>query len=221
VTPGHAPDSVPATGTTRRGRPPRTDEQRAEQRAQLLDAAMKAIRRHGPDVSIDDIAADAGVSKPVLYGHFGDKLGLADAISVELAERATVLTAAALAEDDRVDLRVAVVAIVEALVGLVEDEPAIYGFLVRTIRSGERGFFDNALVEVIRERGGLLVGLINPAIDQQWSRVLIDGAFGFLLFSVESWQLSGSPPRDQLVRTLADVVVEGFRVAASGPAVGR
>ena len=204
------------TSTTRRGRPPRTDEQRAEQRAQLLDAAMKAIRRHGPEASIDDIAADAGVSKPVLYGHFGDKLGLADAISVELAERATAITAAALADDERVDLRVAVVAIVEALVGLVEDEPALYGFLVRTIRSGERGFFDNALVEVIRERAGLLVGLINPGIDLEWSRVLIDGAFGFLLFSVESWQLAGAPPRDQLVQTLADVVVEGFRVAA-GP----
>lgn len=112
---------------------------------------MKAIRRHGPEASIDDIAADAGVSKPVLYGHFGDKLGLADAISVELAERATAITAAALADDERVDLRVAVVAIVEALVGLVEDEPALYGFLVRTIRSGERGFFDNALVEVIHD----------------------------------------------------------------------
>jgi AcrR family transcriptional regulator len=49
------------------GRPPRTAEERAAQRTRLVDAAMAAIRTHGPDVSVDEIAAAAGVSKPVLY----------------------------------------------------------------------------------------------------------------------------------------------------------
>ena len=48
---------------------------------------MGAIRVHGPDVSVDDMAAAAGVSKPVLYGEFGDKVGIGEAIAVELGER--------------------------------------------------------------------------------------------------------------------------------------
>ncbi|MCZ7629843.1 MAG: hypothetical protein M5U19_12685 [Microthrixaceae bacterium] len=81
----------------------------------------------------------------------------------------------------------------------MEQEPAIYGFLIRTIRAGERGFFDNALVDVIRLRGGRLVELANPRIDRDVREVLVDGAFGFLLFSIESWKATGAPGREELV----------------------
>src|SRR6185503_13694774 len=54
-------------------------------RAQLLDAADRAIQRDGPDVSMAAIAAEAGVTKPIVYRHFGDKAGLYRA----LAERHT------------------------------------------------------------------------------------------------------------------------------------
>ena len=146
----------------KRGRPRLTDEQRAEQRANLLSGAMAAIRENGSEVSVDDIAKGVGVSKPVLYGHFGDRLGLADAIAVAMADAVTGAaseTVEAAASDplgpgsDRIDFGAAAEVIVTSLVDLVENEPEIYGFLVRTIRSGDRGFFDNALVDVIRERG--------------------------------------------------------------------
>lgn len=178
---------------------------------------MEAIRQHGPGVSIDDIAASAEVSKPVLYGHFGDKLGLADAIAVTIAEAATDHTTAVLEDEGSIDLRVAMGAIVGSLVDLVEDEPEIYGFLVRTIRTGERGFFDNALVEVIRERGGRLAVLAGPDADPDMLGVLVDGAFGFLFFAIESWQLTRTPPRDELVDVLSQVVVAGFSAAADVP----
>ena len=38
------------------GRPPRSPEARAAQRSRLLDGAMAAIRRHGPEVSVDEMA---------------------------------------------------------------------------------------------------------------------------------------------------------------------
>lgn len=74
------------SGVNRRGRPRLTDEQRAAQRSELLASAMDSIRARGPELSLDDIAADSGVSKPVIYGHFGDRLGLADAVAVELGD---------------------------------------------------------------------------------------------------------------------------------------
>ncbi|MBK6967546.1 MAG: TetR/AcrR family transcriptional regulator [Candidatus Microthrix sp.] len=70
----------------RRGRPPRSEVERAAQRTRLIEAAMGAVRAGGGDISVADIADSAEVSKPVLYAEFGDKNGIADAISVVLAD---------------------------------------------------------------------------------------------------------------------------------------
>lgn len=48
-------------------------EHRQARRAELVEAAVRAIGRKGHDVGMDDIAAEAGISKPVLYRHFSDK----------------------------------------------------------------------------------------------------------------------------------------------------
>ncbi len=50
---------------------------RSERRAQLLDAALGVFVENGyHSAAMDDIAARAGVSKPVLYQHFPGKLEL-------------------------------------------------------------------------------------------------------------------------------------------------
>ena len=57
-----------------------TEARRTEQRQRLLQAAQRAIHRDGPQVSMDDIAAEAGITKPIVYRHFGDRRGLALAL---------------------------------------------------------------------------------------------------------------------------------------------
>lgn len=81
------PSLPPGPGPRPRGRPPRTEEARAEHRTRLVEAAMEAVRRYGAEVSIDQIAEAADVSKPVIYSEFGDKTGLVDAMAVVLAGR--------------------------------------------------------------------------------------------------------------------------------------
>src|SRR5947208_4124889 len=51
-----------------------------ERRAELLDAAARVIRSRGPDASMEAIAAEAGITKPILYRHFGDRAGLCLAV---------------------------------------------------------------------------------------------------------------------------------------------
>ena len=51
----------------------RWDEHRTTRRAELVTAAVTAIDEHGPAASIAEMAAAAGVSKPVLYRYFSDK----------------------------------------------------------------------------------------------------------------------------------------------------
>ncbi|MCU1700352.1 MAG: TetR family transcriptional regulator [Mycobacterium sp.] len=55
-------------------------EHRAVVREEFVDAAFRALGKLGPDVSMDDIAKEAGTAKPKLYRHFKDKVDLFDAI---------------------------------------------------------------------------------------------------------------------------------------------
>ena len=74
-----------ASHTSRPGRPRGPRRDRDERRAELLDAAERAIRRVGPKASMDEIAAEAGITKPILYSHFGDKAGLVTARAERVA----------------------------------------------------------------------------------------------------------------------------------------
>ncbi|MGO4258435.1 TetR/AcrR family transcriptional regulator [Marmoricola sp. RAF53] len=69
------------------GRSTRWDDHREARRAELVAAAVDAIDRHGPAASIAEIAASAGVSKPVLYRYFGDKDDLYRAVGQWGAEQ--------------------------------------------------------------------------------------------------------------------------------------
>lgn len=58
------------------GRRDRWSSHRANRRAELVEAALTALGKHGPDLGMEDVAAEAGVTKPVLYRHFTDKADL-------------------------------------------------------------------------------------------------------------------------------------------------
>ncbi|MFL5820462.1 MAG: TetR/AcrR family transcriptional regulator [Solirubrobacteraceae bacterium] len=61
----------------------------AERREQLLDAAKAIIDRSGfYAVSIEAVAREAGITRPVVYGHFQDLAGLLDALIEREGERA-------------------------------------------------------------------------------------------------------------------------------------
>jgi AcrR family transcriptional regulator len=76
---------VAASKTSRQGN---ADSRWIEQRERLLHAAQRAIHRGGPHVSMDEIAAEAGITKPIVYRHFGDRRGLARALRDAVFARA-------------------------------------------------------------------------------------------------------------------------------------
>ncbi|GGP66145.1 MULTISPECIES: TetR/AcrR family transcriptional regulator [Streptomyces] len=68
---------LPAASGSRRGRPRRVRMTGAERREQLLDIGRTLFAERGFEgTSVEEIAAKAGVSKPVVYEHFGGKEGL-------------------------------------------------------------------------------------------------------------------------------------------------
>jgi AcrR family transcriptional regulator len=73
--------NAPAELLTLRTSPPKERADAARNRAVVLDAAAELFRTHGVGaVSLDAIAAAAGVGKGTLFRRFGDKAGLAVAL---------------------------------------------------------------------------------------------------------------------------------------------
>jgi AcrR family transcriptional regulator len=58
----------------------RWSDHRARRRREFVDAALRVLEIQGPDLPMDAVAAEAGVTKPVLYRYFQDKSALVDAL---------------------------------------------------------------------------------------------------------------------------------------------
>ena len=78
-----------------------------ERKAQLLEVARKVFGAKGfHGVSMEDVAREAGVTKPILYDHFSSKealyLALLDADSLDLEERIGTALAAPTGNRERI-----------------------------------------------------------------------------------------------------------------------
>ncbi|WP_165372453.1 TetR/AcrR family transcriptional regulator [Nocardioides iriomotensis] len=112
----------------RDGRSTRWSAHREARRDELVLAAVAAIDAHGPQAGVGEIAAAAGVSKPVLYRYFADKADLHAAVGTwgagVVMER---LLPALLSEGtvrERVDLGC------EAYLAAIEEHPNVFLLLV-------------------------------------------------------------------------------------------
>lgn len=111
------------------GRSARWDSHREERRTALVDAAVRAIDRIGPAAGIAEIAAEAGVSKPVLYRYFDSLDDLHAAVGRWGADELTRRMLPAVLADAPVRDRVA--RGVDAYLAAIEEHPQVFLLLVR------------------------------------------------------------------------------------------
>lgn len=123
------PQASPAlAGSVRDGRDARWEAHRTQRRRQLVEAALRAIRQHGAGVGMDEIAAQAGTSKTVLYRHLGDKAGLYGAVVSAVDDN--VLADLREAQESGGDLLSRIAAMAHSYLSLVERDPDIYRFVM-------------------------------------------------------------------------------------------
>ncbi|WP_193043568.1 TetR/AcrR family transcriptional regulator [Mycolicibacterium baixiangningiae] len=105
-------------------------EHRKKVRAEIVDAAFRAIDQQGPAVSLREIAEEAGTAKPKIYRHFTDKSDLFQAIGQRL--RDMLGTAIFPSIDLSVDSgREVIRRSVEQYVRLVDEHPNVIRFLIQ------------------------------------------------------------------------------------------
>ena len=110
-------------------RPPRVRMTGKERREQLLDVGRALFAERGYDgTAVEEIAARAGVSKPVVYEHFGGKEGLyAVVVDREVQRLLDTFTNALTGDNSKLLLEQATL----ALLTYIEDEPNGFRILVR------------------------------------------------------------------------------------------
>ncbi|MEO8888448.1 MAG: TetR/AcrR family transcriptional regulator [Jatrophihabitantaceae bacterium] len=135
-----------------------------ERREQLLDVGRALFAEKGYEAtSIEEIAARAGVSKPVVYEHFGGKEGLyAVVVDREMSDLLGRLTSALSAGHPRKLVEQAAL----ALLTYIEEETDGFRILSRDSPVGRSGFGGPSASEGVAGGGGTFSSLLNDIASQ-------------------------------------------------------
>ena len=217
------------------GRDVRWAEHRKERRRQLVEAALRAIRTHGPTVGMDEISAVAGTSKTVVYRHRGVRAALSRGGGVSGA--ALLLRSTPRALPDSVgeqaaalrpggDPRPALTAVIDSYLRLVERDPEVYRFVTR------RPIVDGPLQEdpmaglsdtVATALAEVFTTALNArGLDADAAETWAHGLVGFVRESADRWLVSPDrAPREVVVAQLADLAAFGVAGILNGPPASR
>lgn len=221
---GHAPGTVTRV---RDRRDSRWDEHRRARREQLVRATLAAVGRHGAGVGMDEIAAEAGTSKTVVYRHFADRSELHVAVCARVAEQLTRKLREAIGSSDHP--RQMVTAAVETYLVFIEADPEVYRFVVGhaavdrpagLVTDDDRDPISN-LSDLVGDEVGALVGAALTRAGQDTSAAAPwgHGVIGLVRAAADWWLRADRPmPRAQLAAHLTDLAWTGLRgVVTPGP----
>ncbi|MEZ5218012.1 MAG: TetR/AcrR family transcriptional regulator [Ilumatobacteraceae bacterium] len=205
----------PAAERAKRRRPGRPKGgQVVADREQLLTAAMRVIDAHGPEVTLEDIAAGASVSKPILYRTIGDKDALIAALSETLVDRinASVAAATAAAPDPAAGFEAAI----RASLHTIQADKHLFLFVNGGAGSESfRRLVDRSALDMIelfgasRARAGL-----DPTPARTWAYAVV----GAIQVVATMWVRDEFADLDDVGRDLARLIWSGLAQVGDTPA---
>ena len=189
------------------GRSTRWDAHRAERREKIVDAALALLAEKGPEFGLEEVAARAGLSKPVIYRFFGDRATLIDAMGEratnQLAERmmpALYTEAANLAR---------IRAVIGAFISFLDESPNAYWLFARAapgtggdVVRAHKEFVASALAGVLSEYIRTSGVAAPPEAENVWAFGLV----GFVQSTAEWWLEHRTIGREEITEQLTTFV---------------
>jgi AcrR family transcriptional regulator len=199
---------------TRDRRDSRWDEHRRARRQEIVDATIVAVGKYGPGVGMDEIAAEAGTSKTVVYRHFADRAELYVAVCNRVASQLLPKLRVAMESSSRP--RDMVAAAIDAYLAFLEADPELYRFVVHP--QGQSGHFGpgdpvSSLSDLVGAQAAAAISVTlqqagrDPAAAAPWGH----GVVG-LVRSAADWWLRAERPmlRSELAAHLTDLAWAGL-----------
>ena len=189
-----------------------------QRREQLLDVGRTLFAERGYDgTSVEELAARAGVSKPVVYEHFGGKEGLyAVVVDREVQRLLTSFTGALTADTPRRLLEQATL----ALLTYVEDQSDGFRILVRESPAplADSGGFATIISDIATQVEHILAAEFAARGFQTTLAALYSQALVGQVALVGQWWLDNrSPGRDEVAAHLVNLAWNGLSGLETSP----
>jgi len=193
-----------------------------ERRQRILRAAEEQFAARGyHSTSMDEIAAAAGISKPVLYDHFSSKLDLYKQLTEGIRDDLVARGAAAMSSEAEIGQRIR--AAIENFFAFVDERPSAARVLLFT-PVGEPELVQAAREVQAGATAGLAAllsaepGLFAGAPDRERRIELVTEFMKLGLHGLaEWWSQHPETPREALVDAAADLVWSGLRGGYRSP----
>lgn len=170
---------------------------------------MALVRREGPYASMEQIAAECGITKPILYRHFGDRQGLIMALAEGFVSDLIAGLAPSLVSTE--PPRRLLERTIDAYLALIERDTNLYRFLSTHADPGKRDLLTALIAEevaIVFERILATFGL-DPSDGKPWAY----GVVGMVYLAGDWWVEDRPIPRAQLVDRLTTLLWSGFEGA--------
>jgi len=182
-----------------------------ERREQLLDIGRRLFAERGLDgTSIEEIAAQAGVSKPVVYEHFGGKEGLyAVVVDREVERFLTMATRLLDGEDTMAKFEVAAV----QLLRYIQENSDGFRILVRDSNpTSGSGTFASLISDIASQveyiLGDVLKGRgYDPKLAPVYAQMLV----GMVTSAGQWWLDARKPELEEMAAHLVNLAWNGMR----------
>ena len=156
-----------------------------------------------------ELAESAGVSRPILYDHFGDRAGVASALVQRFAAELLPAIGALFTRD--VPLRDAVAGGIDTFSRFVESEPELFRFLFSASTDAAANTMAAEFGEMFARTfsASFDAAGADPRVGEVWGHALPGAVFS----AVEWWSLTRSMPRKILVDHLTSLVADAFEAS--------
>ncbi len=182
-----------------------------ERREQLLDIGRRLFAERGLDgTSIEEIAAQAGVSKPVVYEHFGGKEGLyAVVVDREVERFLTMATTLLEGEDTMAKFEVAAV----HLLRYIQENSDGFRILVRDSNPTSGSGTFASLISDIASQVEYILGdvLKSRGYDPKLAPVYAQMLVGMVASAGQWWLDARKPKLEEMAAHLVNLAWNGMR----------